>query len=1209
MARNDSQSKALWSAPPIPAASSTRYLSRVSTKNPDRSQSHTIVGVHVVLCKGHENKLWDILHYDNKKRVDPDQVFVPTKSLIIACDKLEIEGELCVPEADVAIFTRRLIWKGNDAAINTSALNWQKARDADDKAPGRNGVTGRRAGNLKIFVSELTGPVDKDRPRILAIGGNGQDPGAGRNGLAGSDMDQMTSTKKQYGSNMKKNVVVYGFPSAGKIADHALDPPATYVDMSHDYHPYFDWSPQKWGNQDRWPGSGTDAVAPGIPGNGGEGGSVTTNSRDLGQSVRVTGGRPGGKPADAIGGRAGSPTRSARYKARITTVDGYFSTSRIVLTQVDPPSGCHETQEGRSFAAQEGRAGGDGKVAMADGPLHWLHPLALERVLEYVQDIYLAGDLAEAERQLVQLQGVLNQKMPDNGAWTPLVQPLWTASRNDIAAHLARLRAHLDYYGNPAGYQPTLSLAAHAVLYKSELDRGLRTLLLANWINDRVLAADAATEEIGAAMQGLDADSAQATTRIAAAETQMGAALGLIEQVNRDIGDIMTDLGGVEKRLTEAAEKAVKEKNERQATIKTLVNIASALCQVIPVGQPVLGGIGTMADAAEKYFNGGEKDFSALFGAATGLTKVCVTARATALTAEAEMAAAKAEPYATLDEAMQAEKIKKLGAAAARWNTVGEGLDSGSTFISEALKKRQAPDSEVAAYLDRLKADSPEWADLTDRIAALGDKKTEMAATLSGAIDALNKGFARRSANAATQANLHVARGKSAGEISPDAVFFVRQLAKRSEITLRRYLYFLVKAYETSAFTTIDVDWQLAKIVEKINGMTRPEAGFSLADLARQAQALGDVFNSNINAVRTQLLANFNSQSQTAPVFIEFSAKQTEGLIDRINRAGSFTFNPVDYRLMLGNEQLVWLSDVDLVGIDFDAGWRKKGLPAGANVIISLIPASTGVIRKGAKLYTVYSEAPRQWHWTITRDGNTKAQEAKTQQDVLNFLLGDGAERIGEKYARVPFLSDFTVKVTTTSETPPIERIKFKLSRDFTALDSDQRLLKVRMIGPSGGAVVTCTPDLEKRGDGGGSMARIYQTGTRVSLAASGYPKTVVFDGWRIIGSNGKPVKAAAAATQLVMDDHFEVECNWKPAGKKRRALRTMGAAPAAEPKVIRAEPDEDAAVLDMVEPGESEELLGRTVGPWQEVNFRGVIGWIERQPEEMAMADQPSAQ
>ena len=82
----------------------------------------------------------------------------------------------------------------------------------------------------------------------------------------------------------------------------------------------------------------------------------------------------------------------------------------------------------------------------------------------------------------------------------------------------------------------------------------------------------------------------------------------------------------------------------------------------------------------------------------------------------------------------------------------------------------------------------------------------------------------------------------------------VRQMGQRSRLTLQRYLYLMVKAYESTLLRPLAVDWNLTTIADKVNELLKPGAGFDAAALNAQSEALDVLFQQNLSTVRAKLL-------------------------------------------------------------------------------------------------------------------------------------------------------------------------------------------------------------------------------------------------------------------------------------------------------------------------------------------------------------------
>jgi hypothetical protein len=1195
------QRSILESRPERPSSTSTLYLRRFSTQGGDGRASHTVIGVHVILAKGDSNGLWESLAVDrSSQKIDGDNPKVATASLTICCDTLEIRGEFSLPEANVSIFARRLIWADDAASINTSPLSWtvNKARNASDGTPGQKGAEGRNAGSLQIFVREST-PA-KDAARFVTCGGRGQDPGAGKDGTDGD-------WKSSYGSypfNIRDSDI-----STSKRTV-SFDPPAVYVEYEWRWGAVKSWGPGYLG-ENSWPKDGTDALAPGIPGNGGNGGSLGTNLVDLAKLFRNEGGGPGTIERDYRGGRAGSPKDCAKYKVRLW--QDLFGTDNASFErdQTDKHT-CKEGAPATAIAPSRG-PGKTPTPTIVNIANAWLHPLGIAATFEYARDLFLAEGRNEALALLEQYQAALNEDQPDTDVWKSVPASEWTAAQVEVATMMQRLRAHLDYFGHPAGYTPLLSLPGSIQLYKDETKRALRMMLLTRWVSD----ADRDAREAGVimtdALTSANDDSREAADQVAAGEKKITEVEGQIEVLRRQLTDFGNRLVTLRNNLLVKAENDL----EKKAAIKFSIKMAGALCQIIPVGQPALGTVGSLAAVAADFV-GGDPDSTPDTISKMGdvLTKA---SKAAGSSKEGGKEAKKQKDAAAPTEKKEAEKKSSA------WATAGKGLGPSLSLVAEGVKALQAPKSEIDAELARLESQDPGWNQLTRDIRDLNEKKAVLFGDLADAIQSVGEGFSRMSSNASTIVKLQSQREKTVGKLDPEAVYAVRQLGQRSRLMLQKYLYLMVKSYESTLLISPSVDWNITNVTEKISGLLKPGGGFDAASLNSLAESLDILFQQNLSSIREQLLKDFVFGEDTTTLRLGLSAGQTPQVIDALNSNGRVVINPEEFGLLLPDEQLARLSGAVISKLTFDP---KPSVPPGTNVIVSMVPARTGTMRRGDGLYVLASEAPVRWRWTYLSPTDIRpAEPSPLAKDVLNFVLGTGSEKIRQKVSLPPAWSDLTVTVQFapalgTDERPRISELYFEMKIDSSSAPDFQRVLWVQPRGNSAGAVTSCSPDLAKRANGTGRIMRIYSAGDTVALSVPSQAGGAAFDGWSVIGARVDDTGLRMPSLQLKLDDHVLAVSSWAlageakgpmvnlstivgsanmakaieeaPAGPIRRALKARPTRPARSAiRSIRLEPRGNATIVGVISPDGIVDILEDNQEGWQLVNYEGVVGWV----------------
>jgi hypothetical protein len=1017
-----------------------------------------------------------------------------------------------------------------------------------------------------------------------------------------------------------------------------FSPPAVYIDAQWYALRFIATTTDKRGSNS-WPTDGASALAAGIPGDGGNGGKLTTNSMALAACLKNDGGLPGNKGQDRVGGRAGTPSPSAMYRVEIQEWP-FSDTDKATFTQ-KMTGGPHTTKRG-SDAAAKPAPHGPGLTpdpAAIDCPNAWLHPLGLQTVLGYARDLFLAGDQDGVQELLHGYEEALALPAPksvtgwNDNPWESAPMAQWTAAQSEVASMLHRARGHLDYFGNPAGYMPLLSLQGAIKLYAGETRRALRTLLLVDWIDDETRKAEEAIAVFGDVIDGLNEDSRQAADHVTASEEKVRNLTEQIDGLEQDLIDKGKQLAAKRTELLSTAENI----ERRKAQIKFAIKMAGAICQVIPVGQPALGAVGSMSGVAADLI-GSDLDSTPDTVSKMG-DLISKTREAAKKAEEARKKAAKEMKEAGKKngkgtDASQAKDVEAAKDDASAWGQALDGVGPAISQVSGAMKALQVPQSEVEAQLQRLESECPELQQLLQDIRDLNDKKVELFGNLADAFQSLSDGYSRLSFNAAAVVSMQQQRNKESGRVDHEANLFVKQVGQRSRLTLLKYLYFMVKAYETTVLKPLDVDWELSNVTAKISQLLKAEKGFDAQSLNALAETLDSLFQQNIDVVRQKLLEDSNFSEVAMPRTLPLSSTQSRCDVDELNDTGRVVIDPVVYGLVLPDRQLARLGDVVLTTLEFDP--QGPQLPEGHDVIVDMIPAHLGTLRRNEALYGVYSDAPVRWSWTYMGGQIKPNPPSKGAEDLLDFILGQGSDKIRQKVARPPVWSDLTIRVQYSpmlpnEKKPRITRLFFEMSCDVIPAPDSQRVLRVQPIGPSAGSIVECSPeDLATRGPGFGQMIRIFNEGANVRLSVPARAFGASFDHWRLIGTDPSTI-AAPEVSNIKLQNHVIAECYWvrsderettsevtelldsgslaaladaSPDEKIRKALRMdveaqdsaeqLGAAAPAAGQLIRVEARDDSTILGCVPPEGGADLLEEGADGWQKVNYRGVAGWIK---------------
>lgn len=1068
---------------PDPKAESYYFEHRINRVAPSAPADHRIVGVTVVLEAG--SKLHTALHKDRKdNRLDRSTPNMDIRSVTILCDRLEINSPVCIPEADVRIHAREIVF-GPEGELDTSPLDWRLPRAQDANVTGKDGETGangHNAGSITVLcgtVRQSDGKPLGPAKRLKANGGRGQDAGHGKPGTDGTSRQTRTNAE---------------FPVKDSIFGVTkfkpkFDPPCYYYDAAIREGEFITVDHKYWGT-DAAPTSGTNALAPGIPGDGGDSGTLTTNAADLLNSFEAAAGSDGAKAPDADGGRAGQPKSSARYNLTC-----YYNIAGSDDGRIDYSKTTTTTTDGISHKAK-GSLNGPGK-RRANPPQAsaqaWLHPDLLRHMLMVIRDLYLGNARERVGVLLAAYADAMVKGPPPEAAsgWTGDNAPEWHASLAEISALRQRLDRQEDYFGNPAGYAPLLSLQSALRAYDLESETALKTLLLARWVATKAQTQMNAASACDAAVNVLNENSAKIAAQMAKTQAQLAGLEAQADEVLADIDTAQNNLLLLHTRLMNEAGSDLSKK----AQIKFAVNMGAAILQVVPVGQPVLGTIGKLASVAADF---DKKDPTASVKEAGETVKDAIRKKKEAKK-EAEKATREAVKQAKEDgkteEEIEAIKKKKPSA----WSKAASGLGPAGELAGKAFKSLQVPQSELDAEVDKLKAKSKEWAKIAEEISALAEKKAKLFAEIDKAIQQISEGYARASNNASAVVSLSGQRSKALALLDPAALQYIADLGQRAEIALTTSLYYLVRAYETTAFRPADVNWAIVQVFKKIDELITAGKDKDAVTVLAQVELLTPIFEQNLKTLHGNLLKDGLLQTQVMPLELTIGPDQPEALAE-LNILGRTDIDPVRRGLVQPRQQRALLSKIHLDSLEFEAG-----APGSGNCILTLNVGEDGVVRIDEHLFGVRRDKPMVWSWSYGFSGRKVSPSVPSPSalDLLNAILQTTDKDIRQKLSLPPVWTDLDLSVNYTdlpsgAERPRIRKLVLRFEIEWSPTKQGQVVLDVRA-GHPGIEVAVSRADLGGRKDGAGGFQRVFGRGATVELKADN-GRDFAFKEWEVDG-------------------------------------------------------------------------------------------------------------
>jgi hypothetical protein len=215
-------------------------------------------------------------------------------------------------------------------------------------------------------------------------------------------------------------------------------------------------------------------------------------------------------------------------------------------------------------------------------PLAWPNALVVEPVLRFARDAYLNGQRDEAKKILEVYRSVID--------WVPA-----TARTAALAGHateittlLSQIRDNLDFYGNPPGWLPRLSLLSNLQLFMADQINAVGLLYYAYKLGHTWDQVQNEAQLLKATRQAL-------SQAVELAKQSFKEGLDLLNSSGKELADVQQqakEIGNQIVRLNQTITEKAKDKAKEQAILQGLCGLASGLCKVIPVGQPYLGSAG-----------------------------------------------------------------------------------------------------------------------------------------------------------------------------------------------------------------------------------------------------------------------------------------------------------------------------------------------------------------------------------------------------------------------------------------------------------------------------------------------------------------------------------------------------------------------------------------------------------------------------------------
>jgi predicted nucleic acid-binding Zn-ribbon protein len=1028
------------------------------------------------------------------------------QSLEIFAKSVVIAAPLQVPGASVHIYAETLEFqdRGNVVSrLDTTPQQASKKTDARVSGdPGQNGS--------EIFL-HLARPVVESSPgqaRIVANGAQGQEGGPGTTG--GTDTSVIEMPKEpQIGG------IVRSWRDLDKVIQGPLPPQWGDVYAASNNVVWFKrGNTIEFGRENKWPADGAPGNAAGTPGAGGAGGHVHSTVAVPASMIEIKEGPAGPQGAVAPGGAAGPPNPALGIWIEETEHchggGGREGGGRECSTHARYHIVSHSSTSGPSTPAPAPPQPRGANGQLTTELRGWFHPVAARAMLSYAEDLYRMGLLTQAQAELTSLASAIE----DGTAHSDPVLATYLATQERSTALLARLSVNRDFFGNPAGWVPPLDLPATIRLLDSEVDSIAPILMVTEQVR-RV------AENGVAAVASIESSRTAAAERITKMEKDLNDFAVLVPDLQRRSGEIAQreDTLRSEIRSREETLRRDAEDQTRVGFLKGALKTLGSIVSVCPVGQPLLGGIGTAMN------------FVANIGEQTPWDTIA-----------AIPSVAKGFSAANISTSVQSYKnlvagVKSLdpGHPQQFFSQIQDAARVANDSLSDFRKRQDAarvPASQVEAVLQKLKAEDPSLNDLVQRVTTLTNEKTALAKTLDQSIAEMGE----LTSSLTTETDNLDALTKSLVDardvVDHPATVAAAEVSRALRERLDYFHYLVIKAYEYYTSQPYGGNRRAAGTAESIFALLEQHGGATVD----AAQTYAAVYKNEVHALGRSIVDLLAQRGIGARKDVTFVLNRQD--LDVLNNqlrnreaAPDLILNLEDRGLLLINELEARLAGVEVTSCDCR---RTSGNQGSATIQLDVRNPLDVLSRTPThNLHFRFAESGKPWGATVDLTRRPVAIAQITAPDDVGRLLAVllGAQTPTEFLTAPPAMPGIALRVHTLPDPPidpfaaTIDGLTLKLTYHYRQA-SNVRAVRVTTQGADiAPYYYVGLADDRQLQHAMGDFTRLYHDARSLEIVAPLTAGTKQFQGWY---RGGARVQAGTHLVVPARNDSYAYEARYQ---------------------------------------------------------------------------------
>ena len=745
---------------------------------------------------------------------------------------------------------------------------------------------------------------------------------------------------------------------------------------------------------------------------------------------------------------------------------GRLSSTINVRAFTDSPGG--EAGKGKAW----GNRGRSGEYIDLPQEHNWLHPYALKMIVSQAKAAYLNGDMAHAklifEDYLAEIEAY-----KESEEWLVLTQDEryeFDQLDQEIKVNLHRIASNQDYFGNPAGWVPMLSFEQNLKFFEDEIDVSMEILYFTYWIQkidekneDKMQALQKAKKAQQHLLSNFEANYNEAIDELPRLEAEA-------IDITIEIDSIQNELIELEETLTEKAKYIVEERHrpKKKPWWRKAVRVVSTIAQVVPVFQPALGTIGQGLSAiADINF---KKPLSAVKELGNVTTSIInADFKSSAQDFKQRMAALNPSRLSDLKPSAYKEYYESLSNIVKPiYNTVDD--------LRKKVGNTKAPLEEIRVELEKIRAESPEFNKLVNRVDELMVTKAQFEQESSKTIQKISTLMNDIQAGVLAIDGLNVGQYNLDSKRNVRAMIYIKDMERRAHDRLIRQHYHLAKAYEYRFLQPyINPEINLPKIFREFRDLVdTKEVEISSEQFAKLRRPYDDA----IETLKSDIIKDLTKDGTIGTLSLRFELTKED--LDLLNSNQQAFVNLVNRGLFSPNEENLRIVDLEVkeVQLHYEGGQPTTN----SNVKIFFQHTGISKLRKEGEIYHFnhYNQdnsIPIQWVAAYQKKDDIL--NVKKPSASLESLLSSLGNEYNKKviYTRPAVWADISVTSEPDGSTyadPVIDKVVCELTYDFDGVSNDLITLEIKTNNEMLPYIRLSEGDINSRQDGWGNFSRTF---------------------------------------------------------------------------------------------------------------------------------------